>query len=352
MKKKIKILELCMRDGMHALRHQFTAREMAEVCKELDTVGVDSIEFGHGNGLGGSSFQYGFSPSTDLEYIQAVSKVVTQTPLSVIIIPGIGTREELQAAKDHGVKIARFCTEMTENDVAEQHIGMALDMGFEARALLPRPRALSVEETVHYALKAEKYGAKVIYILDGGGSMLPDMVFERTKAMRDALKSETEIGFHGHNNLQLAVANSIAAVQGGATHIDCTMKGMGAGAGNCPTEIFTAVMDRMGYETGVDLYKAMNVAEDVVKPLFKRMVNPMGFDQDTLMLGYAGTYSSFLLFAKRAAERYGVDSRDVIREMGERGCTEGQENLCIECAYDLAMAKESSASKTPAVESA
>lgn len=339
MKKKIKILELCMRDGMHALRHQFTAEEMAEVCKELDTIGADSIEFGHGNGLGGSSFQYGFAPSTDLEYIKAVSKVVTQTPLSVIILPGIGTREELQAAQDHGVKIARFCTEMTENDVAEQHIGMAASMGFEVRAALPRPAALSVEQTVHYALKSESYGAQVIYILDGGGSMLPDMVFERTKALRTALKPETEIGFHGHNNLQLAVANSIAAVQGGATHIDCTLKGMGAGAGNCPTEIFAAVMDRMGYETGVDLYRAMDVAEGVVKPLFKRMVAPMDFDKDTLMLGYAGTYSSFLLFAKRAATRYGVDARDVIREMGERGCTEGQENLCIECAYDLAKAK-------------
>lgn len=346
MKKKIKILELCMRDGMHALRHKFTAEEMAGVCKELDSVGVDSIEFGHGNGLGGSSFQYGFSPSTDLEYIKAVSRVVTKTPLSVITLPGIGTREDLQAAKDYGVKIARFCTEMTENDIAEQHIGMAIDMGFEARALLPRPAAISVEETVRYALKSEQYGAKVIYILDGGGSMLPDMVFERTKAMREALKPETEIGFHGHNNLQLAVANSIAAVQGGATHIDCTMKGMGAGAGNCPTEIFTAVMDRMDYETGVDLYRAMDVAEEVVKPLFKKMQTPMDFDQDTLMLGYAGTYSSFLLFAKRAAARYGVDARDVIREMGERGCTEGQENLCIECAYDLAKAKGLSVPRT------
>ena len=343
MKKKIKILELCTRDGMHALRHRLTAQEMADICKELDTIGVDSIEFGHGNGLGGSSFQYGFSPSSDLEYIEAVSRVVKHTALSVIIIPGIGTRDELQAAKDNGVRIARFCTEMTENDIAEQHISMALEMGFEPRAALPRASALSVEDTVRYALKSESYGAKVIYIMDGGGSMLPDMVFERTKAMREALKPETEIGLHAHNNLQLAVANSIAAVQGGATHIDCTMKGMGAGAGNCPTEIFAAVMERMGYDTGVDLYRAMDVAEGVIKPLFARMPVPMGFDQDTLMLGYAGTYSSFLLFAKRAAARYGVDARDVIREMGERGCTEGQENLCIECAYDLAKAKGLSA---------
>ncbi|EFL86111.2 4-hydroxy-2-oxovalerate aldolase [Desulfovibrio sp. 3_1_syn3] len=339
MKKKIKILELCLRDGMHALRHKLDASEMSAIAEKLDTVGVDSIEFGHGNGLAGSSFQYGFSASSDLEYIQAVSKVVRNTPLSVIIIPGIGTREELRAARDHGVSIARFCTEMTENDIAEQHIGMAAEMGFETRATLPRPAAMSVEDTVFYAKRSESYGAKVVYIMDGGGSMLPDMVYDRTKAMREALKPETEIGFHGHNNLQLAVANSIAAVQGGATHVDCTMKGMGAGAGNCPTEIFAAVLDRMGCQTGIDLYKAMDVADDVVKPLFTRMISPMAFDKDSLMLGYAGTYSSFLLFAKRAAARYGVDARDVIRVMGERGCTEGQENLCIECAYELARAK-------------
>ena len=339
MKKKIKILELCTRDGMHALRHKLPVSEMAEICREMDSVGVDSIEFGHGNGLAGSSFQYGFAPNTDLEYIRAVSKVVTKTPLSIIIIPGIGTRDELQAAKDHGVKIARLCTEMTENDIAQQHIGMAREMGFETRAALPRPKALSVEECVFYAKRSESYGAQVVYIMDGGGSMLPNDVYERTKAMREALLPETEIGLHAHNNLQLAVANSIAAVEAGATHIDCCMKGMGAGAGNCPTEIFAAVMDRMGYETGVDLYRAMDVADEVIKPLFARMISPMTFDKDTLMLGYAGTYSSFLLFAKRAAARYGVDARDVIREMGERGCTEGQENLCIECAYDLAKAR-------------
>ncbi len=335
MRRKINILDVSLRDGMHPLKHQLPANEMAKVAAQIDKIGVNVIEFGHGNGLAGSSFQYGFGASTDEEYIKAVTAVVHNTKLGVIILPGIGTRHELAVAREHGVSVARLCTQITECDIAEQHIRMANNMGFEAWAVLPCASALSVEETVKYAQMSESYGAKVVYLLDGGGYLLPEMVYERIQAMSRTLGVET--GFHGHNNLQLAVANSKAAIEAGASHIDCCLRGMGAGAGNCPTEIFAAVCDRMGLDTGVDLYSAMDVAEQVIRPLLPK---PIEFDKDSLMLGYAGVYSSFLLFAKRAAERYGVDARDVIKEMGKRVCTEGQENLCIECAYDLAMQKK------------
>ena len=330
MSKQIKILDVTLRDGMHPLKHQLTATQMAGVAARIDSIGADVIEFGHGNGLAGSSFQYGLAASTDAEYIEAVAAAVSKTKLGVIIIPGIGTRHELAIAREHGVAVARLATQITECDIAEQHIRMAIEMGFEARAVLPCASALSVEDTVKYAQKSASYGAKVVYLLDGGGYLLPEMVHDRVTAMCKSL--DVEVGFHGHNNLQLAVANSLAAVDAGATHVDCCLKGLGAGAGNCPTEIFVAVCQRKEIQTGVDLYLAMAVAEEAVKPI---MPGPIEFDSSSVMLGYAGVYSSFLLFAKRAGERYGVDPRDIIQEMGRRQCTEGQENLCIECAYDL-----------------
>lgn len=337
MSAQIKILDITLRDGMHPLKHQLNAEIMAQIAAQIDKTGVDAIEFGHGNGLAGSSFQYGFAASKDREYLEAVSHKVTQTKLGIIIIPGIGTRQELSMARENGVVIARFATQITECDIAEQHIRMASEMGFESRAVLPCASAISIRETVKYAQMSESYGAKVVYLLDGGGYLLPEMVFDRVAAMRKGL--EVEIGFHGHNNLQLAVANSLAAVEAGATHVDCCLKGLGAGAGNCPTEIFAAICERKGIETGIDLYKAMDVAEKFVKPI---MPKPIEFDNDSLMLGYSGVYSSFLLFAKRAGERYGVDPRDVIKEMGKRQCTEGQESLCIECAFDLAQQRNTS----------
>lgn len=334
MKKQIKILDITLRDGMHVVSHQLSPNQMAQLAKGIDTIGVECIEFGHGNGLGGSSLQYGFAAASDLEYIQAVSKVVKNTKLAIIIIPGIGTRHELAMAVDHGVSIARFATQITECDIARQHIQMAYDLGLEPRAVLPCASMISVEETVRYAKMSESFGAQVVYLLDGGGFMLPHQVFERIKEMKKSL--DVPIGFHGHNNLQLAVANSLAAVEAGAEHIDCCLKGFGAGAGNCPTEPFAAVCKRLDIETGIDLYRAMDVGDEMLKPL---MAQPMELTSDQIMLGYSGCYSSFLLFARRAGERYGVDPRDIIQEIGRRQCTEGQENLCIEVAFDLSRQK-------------
>lgn len=330
MGRRIKILDVSLRDGMHAVSHQFTAETMSGLARRLDELGLDYLEFGHGNGLAGSSIQYGFAPNTDLEYIEAVSAAVKNTELSVITIPGIGTRFELQMALDYGIKTARFATQMSECDIAKQHIKLAKKMGLRPWSILTSARCLSVDDTVKYARLVESYGAEVVYLTDGGGSMLPEEVHERVTAMKKAI--DAPIGLHLHNNLQLAVANTLAGVEAGAEYVDCAVKGFGAGAGNCPIEPLAAALDRQGYVTNLNLYKIMDYGDECLKPLMPR---PMQLENDQVMLGYAGCFSSFLLFARRAAEQYAVDVRDVIKEIGRRGCTEGQEHVCIEVAYDL-----------------
>lgn len=330
MSNEIKIMDVTLRDGMHAVSHSLTAEKMAELAAKIDETGVDSIEFGHGNGLAGSSFQYGFAACSDMEYIKAVAKVVKKSKLSIIIIPGIGTRDELEIARDYGVKIARFATQITEADIAEEHIKMAKKLGFETRSVLACASVISVEDTVRQAQLIESYGGEAVILSDGAGYMLPEQVYERINAIRKNVA--IPVGLHAHNNLQLAVANALAAVDAGATHIDVSLKGFGAGAGNCPSEVFIAVCNRKGIRTGVDLFSTMDVGSKYLKPL---MLRPMELDNDRLMLGYAGCYSSFVLFAQRAGEKYGVDPREIILEIGKRQCAEGQEDMCIEVAYDL-----------------
>ncbi|HHV65666.1 MAG TPA: 4-hydroxy-2-oxovalerate aldolase [Peptococcaceae bacterium] len=331
---KIKIFDLTLRDGSHAKSHQFTPEQMAILAEQIDKTGVEAIEFGHGNGLGGNALQYGFAAASDREYMEAVAPVIKNSSISIIILPGVGTRHELNLAKEFGAKYARLCTQITEVDIAEQHIKMAKQMGFIPISVLPCAGIIPVKDTVRYAQMAESYGAEVIYLLDGGGYQLPEQTYERIAAMKKAV--DVPIGFHGHNNLQLAVANSKAAVEAGAEYIDCCLKGFGAGAGNCPTEIFAAVLDRMNIDCGIDLYKTMDIAEEYLRPLMPR---PMEVDNDRIMLGYAGCYSSFLLFAQRAGAKFGVDPRDIIKEIGRRQCTEGQEDICIDVAYALANKK-------------
>lgn len=329
--KKINILDVTLRDGMHAWSHKLSAEKMAELAMQIDTIGAEAMEFGHGNGLGASSIQYGIAASSDCEYLELVSKNIKNTKKTIVIIPGIGTRHELNLAKENNIEVVRIATQMSECDIGAQHIRMAREMGFEVRTLLPLAAALDIESTVKYAKMSESFGSQVVYLLDGGGSMLPEEVFDRVTAMRKTL--DCEIGFHGHNNMSLAVANSLAAVEGGATHIDCCIKGFGAGAGNCPIEPFVAALEKKGYDTGVNLYHAMDVGDQYLKPLMPRT---MELESDQIMLGKAGVYSSFLLFARRAAEQFNVDARDIIKEIGRRSCTEGQEQICIEVAYELA----------------
>jgi len=334
MNKTIKIVDVTLRDGMHAISHRWEPEEMALIAKKLESANVRYIEFGHGNGLGGSSFQYGISSGTDLDYIKAVTKATNKANLCTITLPGIGTRYHLNMLKENGIKMAKFATQITEADISEQHIKMACESGLKPVGGLTCASTISVEDTVYQAKLMESYGAEIVYLYDGSGYLLPHQVEERITALCNSL--HVPIGFHAHNNLQLAVANTMAAIDSGAEYIDASLKGFGAGAGNCPTEVLVAVCDRMGIKTGIDLFTIMDIAENDLKPFMPR---PMELDNDRIMLGYSGVYSSFLLFAQRAGKKYSVDPREIIKEIGRRKCTEGQEDLCIDVAYDLAKRK-------------
>lgn len=325
---------MSLRDGSHAMSHQFTPQQMVAIASRLDKAGVDAIEVGHGNGLSGNSFQYGFAHSDDREYFSQVAAVLERAKLSILLLPGIGTRESLHLAKECGVKIARISAVITEIDITRQHIQMARNMGFETHGIMAQALPLSPKDTAKQAKLMQDYGAENVTIVDGSGYMLPSEVSDRFKAMRDVL--DIPIGFHGHNNMQLALANSIAAIEAGATHIDTCLKGFGAGAGNTPTELMVAALDRLGMPVDIDLFALLAAGDEVLKPL---MPAPMELTSDCLMLGYAGVYSTFRLFAQRAARQYGVDVCRVIAEVGRRFGTEGQEDLCIDVAYDLAQQK-------------
>jgi 4-hydroxy-2-oxovalerate/4-hydroxy-2-oxohexanoate aldolase len=310
-----------------------TLEQMKAVACGLDAAGVPLIEVTHGDGLGGSSVNYGFPAHTDEEYLGAVVPLMKQARVSALLIPGIGTVDHLLMAKDLGVKTIRVATHCTEADVSEQHIGKARALGLDTVGFLMMAHMASPEKLVTQALLMEGYGANCIYITDSAGYMLPDDVRARLGAVRAALKSDTELGFHGHHNMAMGVANSIAAIEVGATRIDAAAAGLGAGAGNTPMEVFVAVCARMGIETGVDVYKIQDVAEDLVVPMMDHAIR---IDRDSLTLGYAGVYSSFLLFAKRAEKKYGVSARDILVEMGRRGMVGGQEDMIEDTAMTMA----------------
>lgn len=331
--KKITVHDMTLRDGMHPKRHLMTLDQMKSIACGLDAAGVPLIEVTHGDGLGGSSVNYGFPAHTDEEYLGTVIPLMKQAKVSALLIPGIGTVDHLLMAKDLGVHTIRVATHCTEADVSEQHIikARSLDMdtvGFLMMAHMSTPQAL-----VKQAKLMESYGANCIYITDSAGYMLPDDVTTRLDAVRQALNPETELGFHGHHNLAMGIANSLAAVEAGASRIDAAAAGLGAGAGNTPLEVFIAVCARMGIETGVDVFKIQDVAEDLVVPIMDHIIR---IDRDSLTLGYAGVYSSFLLFAKRAEAKYGVPARDILVELGRRGMVGGQEDMIEDTAMTLA----------------
>jgi 4-hydroxy-2-oxovalerate/4-hydroxy-2-oxohexanoate aldolase len=331
--KKITVHDMTLRDGMHPKRHQMTLDQMIAVATGLDEAGVPLIEVTHGDGLGGSSVNYGFPAHTDEEYLSTVIPRMKQAKVSALLIPGIGTVDHLKMAKDQGVHTIRVATHCTEADVSEQHITLARKMDMDTVGFLMMSHMASPEKLVSQAKLMEGYGANCIYITDSAGYMLPDDVKARLSAVRSALKPETELGFHGHHNLAMGIANSVAAVECGATRIDAAAAGLGAGAGNTPMEVFVAVCNRMGIETGVDLFKIQDVAEDIVVPLMDHVIR---LDRDALTLGYAGVYSSFLLFAKRAGVKYGVSAREILIELGRRGMVGGQEDMIEDTAMTLA----------------
>ncbi|QFU76551.1 4-hydroxy-2-oxovalerate aldolase [Halioglobus maricola] len=332
--KKVTVHDMCLRDGMHPKRHQITVDEMVTVSRAMDEAGVPLIEVTHGDGLGGTSVNYGFPAASDEEYLTAVCKEMKNTRVSALLLPGIGTVDHLKMAVDCGISTIRVASHCTEADVCEQHIKMAASMnGLDTVGFLMMAHMIEPEALLAQLKLMEDYGANCVYITDSAGYMLPDDVTARVALARAELRPETEIGFHGHHNLAMGVANSIAAVAAGANRIDGSMAGLGAGAGNTPLEVFIAVCDRMGIETGVDTFKAMDIAEDLITPLMDEQVR---IDRDALTLGYAGVYSSFLLFAKRSAEKYKLSSRDILLELGRRRTVGGQEDMIEDLALDMA----------------
>ena len=333
--KSIRIIDSTLRDGMHAVSHQFTPEQMAVIASKLDDAGVDTIEVGHGDGLGGSSIQYGFSKASEANYFKAVSQVLKKTKLAVLLIPGIGTVEDLEAAMEYGVKTVRVATHVTEADAGEQHIKFAKNNGLEAIGFLMMSHMAPPEKILEQAKKFESYGADMVYVTDSAGAMLPTDITARIELVYRELS--IPIGFHAHNNLGLAIGNTFAAIQAGATSVDATVCGLGAGAGNSQLEALVAVLHKGGYSTGVDLYKLMDMSRDVVEKLMHR---PQSINADTLAIGYAGAYGSFLLHSRRAAEKFGVDARDILLELGRRKTVGGQEDMIIDVAIELAKSKK------------
>ncbi|HJV80212.1 4-hydroxy-2-oxovalerate aldolase [Noviherbaspirillum sp.] len=333
--KKITVHDMTLRDGMHPKRHQMTLEQMKSIAQGLDHAGVPLIEVTHGDGLGGSSVNYGFPAHTDEEYLGAVIPLMKQAKVSALLLPGIGTVDHLKMARELGVNTIRVATHCTEADVSEQHIGMARKLNMDTVGFLMMSHMASPEKILEQARLMESYGANCIYCTDSAGYMLPEDVKARIGLLREKLKPETELGFHGHHNLAMGVANSVTAIEYGANRIDAAAAGLGAGAGNTPMEVLIAVCTRMGIETGVDVYKIQDVAEDLVVPM---MDFPIRIDRDALTLGYAGVYGSFLLFAKRAEKKYKVPARDILVEMGRRGMVGGQEDMIEDTA--LTMARE------------
>ncbi|MBU2872638.1 4-hydroxy-2-oxovalerate aldolase [Marinobacter salexigens] len=333
--KKVTLHDMSLRDGMHAKRHQISLDEMVSISTAMDEAGMPLIEVTHGDGLGGRSLNYGFPAHSDEEYLRAVVPKMKNARISALLLPGIGTVDHLKMAKDCGVSTIRVATHCTEADVSEQHIGMASKMEMDTVGFLMMAHMVSPEKILEQAKLMVGYGANCIYATDSAGYMLPDDVTAHIGLLRAELPSNIEIGFHGHHNLGMGIANSLAAIEAGASRIDGSVAGLGAGAGNTPLEVFCAVLDRMGVETGVDLYKIMDVAEDLVVPM---MDQPIRVDRNALTLGYAGVYSSFLLFAERAEKKYGISARDILVELGRRGTVGGQEDMIEDLA--LTMAKE------------
>jgi 4-hydroxy 2-oxovalerate aldolase len=326
-----RLTDTTLRDGSHAVSHRFTVEQVQAVARALDRAGVPVIEVSHGDGLGGSSFNYGFSATDERELLAAAAGEVSRARLAVLLLPGIGVAEDLKVVRDLGASVARIATHCTEADISPQHIGMAKELGMEAVGFLMMAHMIEPRALAEQARIMEQAGADCVYVTDSAGAMTVPEARARVAALREALSCQ--VGFHAHNNLSLAVANSLAAVEEGATQIDGCLCGLGAGAGNCPSEILVAVCDRLGIPTGVDPLAMMDAAEDVVRPIMPR---PQVIDRSGLLLGYAGVYSSFLLHAERAAERFGVDAKDILIELGRRKVVGGQEDMIVDVAVELA----------------
>jgi 4-hydroxy 2-oxovalerate aldolase len=326
----VRVTDTTLRDGSHPMRHRYSTEDVEAIVRALDNGGVPVIEVAHGDGLGGSSLQYGMSATSELELIERARRVAERARIAVLLLPGVGTRRDLAAAVEHGAQAVRIATHCTEADISEQHFAVAAELGLEAIGFLMMSHMLEPDALAEQAALMASYGASCVYIVDSAGAMVPDDVRRRVDAI---LPRVPAVGFHAHNNLGLAIGNTVAAVESGTAQIDGCLRGLGAGAGNAATELLAAVLDRMGIGSGLDVFALSDAAEHIIKPLMPFQPFP---DRESLTIGYAGVYSTFLLHAKRHGERLDIDPREILIELGRRRAVAGQEDWIVDVALELA----------------
>ena len=331
----IRITDSSLRDGSHAKGHQFDEQMVRNVVSGLDSAGVPVVEVTHGDGLGGSSFNYGFSREDERTLIAAAVDEAKQAKIAALMLPGLGTKDDVTAVADLGVSVIRIATHCTEADISIQHFGLARELNLETVGFLMMAHSQAPEVLAAQARIMVDAGCQCVYVVDSAGALILDQVTDRVAAVLGEVGNDAQVGFHGHENLALGVANSVYAIRAGATQIDACTRRFGAGAGNTPTEALAAVCDKLGIRTGIDVLRMFDVAEEIVRPV---MDGECALDRLSLIMGYAGVYSSFLKHAYRAAERYGVSGADILLECGERHLVGGQEDEIIDIAVGLANA--------------